>query len=96
MGVRNRERGRSSSRMGIWDFFRPERELKIKWQKINKLATIRRIGVFHFGTEGSGRDGNAIRELGSKLFPYQELRGTVLVWHATCIRRGQKSSDSEK
>ena len=29
-------------------------------------------------------------ELKGKRFPYQELRVSVLVWHATCIRRGQK------
>ena len=30
-------------------------------------------------------------ELKGKRFPYQELRGSVLVWHATCIRSGQNA-----
>lgn len=33
------------------------------------------------------------RERDSKLLPYQELSESVLLWHATCIRKGQKNQE---
>ena len=45
------------------------------------------------GRIGGGAHGVCVLGLDGKLFPYQELRRSVLVWHATCIRRGQKNRE---
>jgi len=47
------------------------------------------MALFHFGTHGPHGSTVVFLELGDERFPYQELSKSVLVWHATCIRRGQ-------
>jgi len=47
---------------------------------------------FHFGTDAVHLPLSPIvREMDSKVLPYQELTRSVRVWHTTCIRRGQTS-----
>jgi hypothetical protein len=45
------------------------------------------------GRLGEWERSHESRELDSNLFPYQELRKAVLVWHTTCIRKEQKSRE---
>jgi hypothetical protein len=96
-GIATREEceGRGS-RMGIWDSGMPERERGGKRLTGKRLGGVCRADAFRFGTAGGGGGCDRLRESDGKFFPYQELRGSVLVWHATCIRRGQKNRKWEQ
>ena len=45
--------------------------------------------LFQIGTRRSQEAAAIVLNLDNEIFPYQELRSSVLVWHTTCIRRGQ-------
>jgi hypothetical protein len=80
--------------MGILDMGPPDWELVCKYMIINSLNWIDGREPFHFGTDREKRKNESDWELEAKSFPYQELRGSVPVWHATCIRRGQKTQET--
>lgn len=53
-----------------------------------------KVEAFHFGTDLHKGKRNAASVLVLQSFPYQELRLSVLLWHATCIKRGQKTQET--
>ncbi len=67
----------------------PNREHLCKLLKLNKLAIHLAADQFHFGTrEGNTRMGILCSGFDHLIY-FQSLAIVVLVWHETCIRKGQ-------
>jgi hypothetical protein len=67
----------------------PDREFVRNSMNINDLILGIPARPSRFGTGRGRRRHDTVRQSDSQGFPYQELRESVLVWHATCNRRGQ-------
>jgi hypothetical protein len=75
--------------MGIAEREVPEGEVICKLMKLKALYELTPTSSFHFGTFTKPRCTGCPLASGCDLFPYQELRFFVQVWHATCIETGQ-------
>jgi hypothetical protein len=81
--------GGGGSKTGILGGRAPERDYSTNWLKINELCRLLPTASSILGEIARHQGRARVRELKAHAVPYQELSESVLVWHATCIRRGQ-------